>query len=89
MSNAWRSDVTAAAEVHAQADVAARVGDVRVADPLREEEIELLERVDPAEAQAARREVGGRMDCTHRRPERAAAQPAPGRQLGRSVDGSD
>ena len=73
VSNAWRSDVSAAAEVRAQA----------VADPsapLREEELEMLALVEPPQADLAR------AHSTHRRPERAIElQQAPGRDRGRSV----
>ena len=87
VSNVWRSGMTAAAEVRAQVRDSAE-GDLgRAGEPVREEELELLDRVDPAEAQAAR-EAGGRVDWSHRRPERATGQ-LPGRRRGRSVDGSD
>ena len=73
VSNVWRSDVSAAAEVRAQA----------VADPsapLREEELEMLALVEPPQADLAR------AHSTHRRPERAIElQRAPGHDRGRSV----
>lgn len=73
VSNVWRSDVSAAAEVRAQA-----VTDP--SEPLREEELEMLARVEPAQADLAR------AHSTHRRPERAIElQQAPGHDRGRSV----
>ncbi|MFP5284075.1 MAG: hypothetical protein ACLGIF_11570 [Actinomycetes bacterium] len=76
VSNVWRSDRTAAAEVRAEATTSA--------EPLREDELELWERVEPAAARRVTRDVGGRRDWSHRRPERAVEQ-TPGRQVGRSL----
>lgn len=87
VSNTWRSDMTAAAGIEAEA----RGGVDRA--PLREEEIALLERVDPATAETVRTADGraavGRSASPHRRPERTVEQQVPGRDRGRSVDGSD
>lgn len=86
VSNAWRSDMTAAAEIETEA----RSDDTA---PLRAEEIAVLERVDPAVAETARtagsRTAGGRAVSPHRRPERAVERQVPGRDRDRSVDGSD
>lgn len=82
VSNAWRSDMTAAAELETEV----RTGDD--IPPLREEEIALLERVDPDAAETPRT-AGGRSASLHRRPERAVEQQVPGRDRGRSVDGAD
>lgn len=82
VSNAWRSDMTAAAELETEV----RTGDD--IPPLREEEIALLERVDPDAAETPRT-AGGRSASPHRRPERAVEQQVPGRDRGRSVDGAD
>ena len=88
--------MTAAAEVQAQVRAAAEPGDDGI-EPgqLRDEEVALLEQVDPETADTLRgvravgsRAAGGRADWVHRRPERAAP-PATGRGRGRSVDGSD
>lgn len=89
VSNAWRSDVTAAAEVQATAPTVDNPPDALEAPALRAEEIELVERVDPDQAdvlaagRVADRGVGGRQDWAHRRPERAAEQPTPGRDRSR------
>lgn len=88
VTNVWRSDLTAAAEIQAQVrGSAGRADDAPVSGLLREDEIVLLDHVDPDQARTGR-QVGGRMDWQHRRPERAT-DTTPGRQVGRSVDGSD
>ena len=88
VTNAWQSVMTAATNVRAQVrDASSGPETAPPTEPLREEEIELLARVDPAEAESARA-AGGRADWTHRRPERAPEQGAI-RGRGRSVDGSD
>ena len=80
--------VTAVAELQDQVRAAETDGG-EMPGPLRAEEVDLLARVDPDTARTVQRTGGGRADWTHRRPERAAVQPVPGRQLGRTVDGSD
>ncbi len=93
VSNVWRSDMSAAAELQAQVRAAETDGGGEMPGPLRADEVDLLAQVDPDTARTVQRvggrTGGGRADWTHRRPERAAAQPVPGRQLGRTVDGSD
>jgi hypothetical protein len=86
VSNLWRSDMTAAAELRAQGEQPQdRTDGTAPAEPLREEELTMLDRVDPAEAETARRGGGGRgRDWSHRRPERAG-QPATARQPDRML----
>lgn len=87
VSNAWRSDMTAAAEVRAQIYDGGAMSSV---EPLRAEELDLLDRVDPAEAGLARtvQDRSVRDPSGHRRPERAVEQQSPVQDRGRVVDGS-
>lgn len=85
VTNAWRSDLTAAAEVRAQVRASGTVApDGPAAMPVREDELALLERVDPTAADA-----GDRGNWSHRRPERVVDQPPPQWERGRRFDGSD